>query len=144
MVAATSAGPVYDANRLAVLYFDVLTQDSSLTPLAAGLTESLIHELGQVDALDVISRNGVGQFRGSNVSFDSIARTLSVGTLVQGSLARSGDLLRVNVSLVQQREHAGDEAAREHARGALRPPGLPGHGGLLLAASASGKGGGNP
>ena len=50
--------------------------------------------------LHVISRNGVAPYKGKNVSPDSLQRALKVGTLVTGSVAQSGDVLRVSVSLV--------------------------------------------
>jgi len=92
-----------DARHVAVLYFDDLSRDSSLGYLTDGLTEALIDELAQVRTLDVISRNGVGQYRGARVSRDSIARALAAGTLVEGSVEPAGARgvrLRVTVRLV--------------------------------------------
>ena len=83
---------------MAVLYFDTASSDS-LQHLADGFTEALIHELSQVKDLQVISRNGVLPYRRSAVSPDSIARALDVGSLVQGTVAQSGNRLRVTVSL---------------------------------------------
>jgi len=80
-----------------------LSRDSSLGYLTDGLTEALIDELAQVRTLDVISRNGVGQYRGARVSRDSIARALAAGTLVEGSVepvGARGVRLRVTVRLV--------------------------------------------
>lgn len=86
-------------HRIAVAYFQDLTPDSSLTYLADGLTESLITELGQVSALDVVSRNGVAQFRGEDVPPDSIGRVLGAGTVVEGTVQHVGSSIRINVSL---------------------------------------------
>jgi serine/threonine-protein kinase len=97
---AASGGGGLDPRRIAVLYFDDLSQGGELGPLAAGLTESLIRELARVQGLQVTSRNGVVQFRGARATPDSIGRALRVGTLVEGSVARSGDRLRVTVALV--------------------------------------------
>ncbi len=94
--AAASAGPA----RIAVLYFDDLSEDKQLEELSAGLTETLINELSAVEALDVVSKNGVKQFRASAVPLDSIVRALRVGSLVDGSVSRSGARYRVNVELV--------------------------------------------
>ncbi len=95
---ATPGG--FDANRIAVLYFKDLSGKDSLQPIAAGLTEGLIRELGQVPTLEVISKNGVAPFRGRNVPVDSIARALRVGTLVRGEVEPSGNRLRVTVRLI--------------------------------------------
>jgi TolB-like protein len=83
-----------------VLYFDDQSPGGQLRFLANGLTESLIAELSSVKPLKVISKNGVAQFKGKDVAPDSVARALRVGTIVTGSVAQSGDRLRVRVSLV--------------------------------------------
>jgi serine/threonine-protein kinase len=89
-----------DPNHIAVLYFDDQSPGGQLRFLANGLTESLIAELSGVKPLKVISKNGVAQFKGKDVAPDSVARALRVGTIVTGSVAQSGDRLRVRVSLV--------------------------------------------
>jgi serine/threonine-protein kinase len=89
-----------DPTHLAVLYFDDQSRDSSLQTVANGLTEDLIDQLGQVEALTVISANGVRPFRDQNVSPDSVADALSVGTLVTGSVAGTPDRPRVTVRLI--------------------------------------------
>jgi eukaryotic-like serine/threonine-protein kinase len=92
--------PAADATHVAVLYFDDLSEKGSLRAVAGGLTEDLIDELGQVTALHVISPNGVRPFARQPAPPDSIGRALRVGTLVGGSVERSGDALRVTVRLI--------------------------------------------
>ena len=89
-----------DSRRIAVLYFQDRSEDSSLGYVTDGLTEALIDQLSQVRSLDVISRNGVGPYRGSELPRDSIARALGVGTLVEGSVEPVRDRMRVTVRLV--------------------------------------------
>ena len=89
-----------DPNHMAVLYFDDESQGGQLRFLADGLTEALIGELGTVKQLRVISKNGVARYKGKDVAPDSLQRALKVGTIVTGSVAQSGDRLRVRVSLV--------------------------------------------
>lgn len=89
-----------DPRRVAVLYFDDHTEDKRLGYLAAGLTEALIHELSQVEGLQVVSRNGVKPFREADVTLDSVARALDAGSLVEGSVQRYRDSLRVTAQLV--------------------------------------------
>ncbi len=96
--AATASG--LDNTRIAVLYFEDLRGDTAQAYLAAGLTEDLIDELTSVRALDVISANGVAPFRDRAVRPDSIAQILQAGTIVDGSVERRGEMLRVNVRLV--------------------------------------------
>jgi len=102
-----AAAPRPDPSRIAVLYFDDRSPDHSLTYLADGLTEALIHDLSAVSALQVISRNGVAPYRHTTVSTDSIRRALKVGTIVDGTLAQSADSLQLNVSMVDAA--SGDE-----------------------------------
>jgi len=95
----TSAEPPADPRHIAVLYFRPLGGDS-LVPLADGLTEGLIRELARVPTLRVISPNGVLPFRGAGGTPASIARTLGVGAIIEGSVAVAGPALRVSVALV--------------------------------------------
>ncbi len=97
---AGAEAPSLDPRRIAVLYFRNQTGQDSLDYLAEGLTEALIHEVGRVTGLQVVSRNGVAPFKGAEVRPDSVARALRVGSLVEGAVAQSGDRLRVAVSLV--------------------------------------------
>jgi eukaryotic-like serine/threonine-protein kinase len=90
----------FSPNHIAVMYLESRGAQDSLGYLADGLTEALIHELSQVPTLQVISRNGVSPYKKANVTPDSLARALKVGTLVTGDVAQSGDRLRVTVSLV--------------------------------------------
>lgn len=97
---ARPAADALDPRRVAVLYFNDLSQDSSLGYLADGLTETLIDELSAIRALDVVSRSGVGVFRGRDVARDSIARALDAGTLVEGSVESIGHRVHVTVRLL--------------------------------------------
>jgi serine/threonine-protein kinase len=90
----------FDPRRVAVLYFDDLSPGEELGYLADGLSEALIDELSEVRALDVISRNGVAHYRGTEVAPDSIARVLAAGSLIDGSVESVGDKLRVTARLV--------------------------------------------
>jgi eukaryotic-like serine/threonine-protein kinase len=95
-----TATPGIDLRRVAVLYFQDLSSDSTLGYLADGLTEGLIDQLSQVRTLDIISRNGVLPFRNSDLPRDSIARAVGAGTLVEGSLEPVRDRVRLTVRLV--------------------------------------------
>jgi serine/threonine-protein kinase len=92
---------VLDPTRIAVLYFDAENRDTSLKWIANGLTEDLIDQLGQVEALSVISANGVRPYRDRVSAPDSIAKALGVGTLVAGTVAGLLDRPRVTVRLIE-------------------------------------------
>jgi TolB-like protein len=97
---ATLADAGVDLKRVAVLYFDDLSPDSDLAPVADGITEALIDELSQVRSLDVISKNGVLPYRHQDVRSDSVARVLGTGTIIEGSVDRRGRQLRLTTRLV--------------------------------------------
>lgn len=86
--------------RVAVLYFEDLSENAQLAHMAKGLTESLIHQLDAVDALSVVSRYGVRPYATNAVPLDSTARALRVGTLLTGTVQRSRDSVRVTVQLL--------------------------------------------
>jgi len=94
-LAAVDLPPTEDPRRIAVLYFEG-RGDEDVQFLAAGVTETLIDELSSVDALHVISRNGVAPFRDAAVSPDSVGRALEVGTIVEGRVTASADRVRIN------------------------------------------------
>ncbi|MBA2459574.1 MAG: protein kinase [Gemmatimonadales bacterium] len=100
-VASSPAGISHlDPTHLAVLYFDTESPDGAMRAVAGGLTEDLIDELGRVEALSVISANGVRPYRDRPVPLDSLARTLSVGTFVGGTVSGPLERPRVTVRLI--------------------------------------------
>ncbi|MEP6729205.1 MAG: protein kinase [bacterium] len=89
-----------NSNRVGVLYFADESSNGQLRYLADGLTESLIDQLSQVTALDVVSADGVRPYRGTTVTLDSISRVLRVNTLVRGSVEPGDKGVKVTVRLV--------------------------------------------
>lgn len=98
--AAADGMPRMDPRRIAVLYFDDHSPDGSLGYLAAGITESLLHEFANVPGLEVSSRNAVKPFRNQPVSLDSLVAVLGVGSLVEGSVTRAGNEVRATIQLI--------------------------------------------
>lgn len=90
----------YDPRRIAILYFEAPPPDDDLGYLAAGLTGELIDQLSGVAALEVVPRAGVRGYRDGEVGFDSLVAGLRVGSVVEGSVQRAGDSVRVTVRLV--------------------------------------------
>ena len=97
---AAASAEGFDANHIAVMYFDQRGGGDSLGYVADGITEALIHELSEVPQLEVISRNGVLPYKKSAVPSDSIGRALKVGTLVEGTVTQADNRLRLDVSLI--------------------------------------------
>ncbi len=94
-----ATGPA--ASSIAVLYFEDLSGDGEFGFVADGVTEGLIRQLSRVQGLDVISRNGVAPYRGTDVTPDSIGRALEVGSVIRGTVEPEGDDLRVSAQLLE-------------------------------------------
>lgn len=69
-------------------------------PLSDGLTDELISTLGRVGGLRVTGRTSAFALKGRKLDVRSIADTLGVGAVLEGSVRRSGDRLRVTAQLV--------------------------------------------
>jgi TolB-like protein/DNA-binding winged helix-turn-helix (wHTH) protein/Tfp pilus assembly protein PilF len=97
--APTSAAPRLDS--IAVLPLDNLSGDPSQEFFADGMTDQLITDLAKVGSLRVISRTSVMRYKGTRKSLPEIARELNVAAIVEGSVSRSGQRVRVTAQLVQ-------------------------------------------
>jgi serine/threonine-protein kinase len=86
---------------IAVLPFQNLSADPEQEYFSDGTTEALIAELSKIKALRVISRTSVMRFKKSDQSLPEIARQLNVDALVEGSVQRVEDEVRVTAQLVQ-------------------------------------------
>jgi TolB-like protein/DNA-binding winged helix-turn-helix (wHTH) protein/Flp pilus assembly protein TadD len=86
---------------LAVLPLENLSHDPSQDYFADGMTDELITELGQISQLRVISRTSVMTYKGARKSLPQIARELNVDTVVEGTVLRSGDRVRITLQLIQ-------------------------------------------
>ena len=93
-----SAAPIHS---VAVLPFDNLSGDASQGYLADGMTDQLITDLVQVGSLRVISRMTVMHYRDTKKTLPEIARELNVDSIVEGSITRSGDRVRVTAQLLR-------------------------------------------
>ena len=89
---------------IGVLPFENLSGDPQQDYLADGLTEQLITDLGQISALHVISRTSVMQYRRTRRPLPQIARELRADAIVEGTVLRSGDRVRVTANLLHARD----------------------------------------
>jgi TolB-like protein/DNA-binding winged helix-turn-helix (wHTH) protein len=91
---------------LAVLPFLNLSNDPSREYLADGMTEEIITQLGSLDPLHlgVIARTSAMQYKNTRENTAQIARELGVNYLLEGSIRRSGERLRVTAQLIQARD----------------------------------------
>ena len=86
---------------LAVLPLDNLSGDPSQNYFADGMTDELITDLAQISALRVISRTSVMVYKGARKPLPQIARELNVDAVVEGSVLRSGDQVRITAQLIE-------------------------------------------
>ena len=85
---------------LAVLPLDNLTGDPAQDYFVAGMTDALITHLAKIAALRVVSRTSVLQYEHVRGPLPEIARQLNVDAIVEGSVARSGNRVRISAQLV--------------------------------------------
>jgi TolB-like protein/DNA-binding winged helix-turn-helix (wHTH) protein len=86
---------------LAVLPLSNLSGDSTQEYLADEMTEELCGRLARIHELRVISRTSVMRFKGTKLTVPEIARTLGVDALVEGSVIRQGNRIRVHAQLIR-------------------------------------------
>jgi TolB-like protein/DNA-binding winged helix-turn-helix (wHTH) protein/Tfp pilus assembly protein PilF len=92
---------VQPVHSIAVLPLDNLSGDPSEEFFADGMTDQLITDLAKVGSLRVISRTSVMRYKGAKKGLPEIARELNVDAIVEGSVIRSGQRVRVTSQLVQ-------------------------------------------
>jgi TolB-like protein/Tfp pilus assembly protein PilF len=83
-----------------VLPLENLSHDREQEYFADGMTEALISEVGQIGALRVISRQSVMRYKGSEKPLTQIAKELKVDALIEGSVLRAGERVRVTAQLI--------------------------------------------
>jgi TolB-like protein/DNA-binding winged helix-turn-helix (wHTH) protein/Flp pilus assembly protein TadD len=86
---------------LAVLPLENLSADASQSYFADGMTDELITDLAQISALRVISRTSVMVYKGARKPLPQIARELNVDAVVEGTVLRSGDQVRITAQLIE-------------------------------------------
>ena len=98
--------PLVDRPAVAVLPFDNMSGDPEQVYFSDGITEDIITELSRFRELMVIARNSSFAFRGKNTDVREIGHTLGAGYVVEGSVRRAGNRLRITAQLVgPPREH---------------------------------------
>jgi TolB-like protein/DNA-binding winged helix-turn-helix (wHTH) protein/Flp pilus assembly protein TadD len=88
-------------HSIAVLPLENLSGDPSQEYFADGMTEQLITDLAKVGSLRVISRTSVMRYKGTKKGLPEIARELNVDGIVEGSVMRSGQQVRITAQLLQ-------------------------------------------
>jgi TolB-like protein/DNA-binding winged helix-turn-helix (wHTH) protein len=106
---------------LAVLPLTSLSSDQEQDFFTEGMTEALITELGKISALRVISHQSAMQYKGTKKSVLQIARELNVDAVVEGSIIRASEQVRISVQLIDGRtdRHLWADSYQREMRGIL-------------------------
>ena len=90
-----------DGPSIAVLPFDDMSQAGDQEYFSDGLSEELLNQLAQLQQLRVIARTSSFSFKGRDVTIPEIAHTLNVGHVLEGSVRKSGNTLRITAKLIR-------------------------------------------
>jgi len=88
------------AKSIAVLPFENLSDDKNTAYFSDGITEEILDALAQIPNLKVAARRSAFQFKGNDLDLRKIGQVLGVAHVLEGSLQKAGDQVRINVQLV--------------------------------------------
>jgi adenylate cyclase len=98
---ASTPAALPNDRSIAVLPFVNMSPDKEQEYFADGISEELLNLLAQVPQLRVIARTSSFSFKGKEADIATIARTLNVANVLEGSVRKSGDTLRITAQLVR-------------------------------------------
>src|SRR5712692_9945979 len=90
-----------DKRRIAVLPFTNISPDSQDEYFADGMTEELISTISNMHDLSVISRTSAMRYKGGDKTVAEIGRELNVGTVLEGSVRKAGNRVRISTQLIE-------------------------------------------
>ena len=94
------AFPLPDLPSIAVLPFVNMSDDKSQEYFSDGMTEDLITDLSKISGLFVVARNSTFVYKGKAVNVQQVSRELGVKYILEGSVRRAGEQVRINAQLV--------------------------------------------
>jgi len=111
-----------EIQSLAVLPLENLSKDPEQEYFADGLTDELITDLAKIASMRVISRGSIIRYKGSKKPLPEIARELNVDAVVEGTVLRSGDRVRITAQLIhaQSDRHLWAESYERDLRDVLK------------------------
>jgi serine/threonine-protein kinase len=95
-----SAGSIPYENSIAVLPFANMSSDPDNEFFCDGLAEELLNALTKIESLKVAARTSAFSFKGTNTNVSEIGRALGVNTVLEGSVRKSGERVRITVQIV--------------------------------------------
>jgi len=97
---SVESGQELEAKRVAVLPFSSMSPDPNDEYFADGMTEELISTIARIKSLTVISRTSAMKYKGVRASVGEISHALRVGSVIEGSVRKSGDRTRIAAQLI--------------------------------------------
>jgi len=102
---ARAQQPVHmDKHRIVVLPLTNISSDPRDEYFADGLTEELISSISNISELSVISRTSAMTYKGTSKKVGDIGKELDVGSVLEGSVRKSGNSMRIAVQLIDVRD----------------------------------------
>jgi adenylate cyclase len=89
---------------VAVLPFTNMSGDAEQEYFADGITEDIITDLSKVSGLSVIARNSVFTYKGKHADVQEVGRRFNVSTILEGSVRKAGNRVRINAQLIDVRD----------------------------------------
>ena len=99
-----SPSPVRAEGSIAVLAFEDMSPEQDQQYLSDGIAEELLNALAQIPELRVISRSSAFSYKGKNIRLGQIAEELDVAHILEGSVRKSGDRVRITAQLIDARQ----------------------------------------
>lgn len=96
--------PKSDKKSVAVLYFENLSSDPESDYFAAGMTEDIITDLSKIEGIRVASRNAVLPYKGKPVDIQVLGKKMNLDAVLEGSIRKSGNRLRITAQLIDTKE----------------------------------------
>jgi TolB-like protein len=106
VAAVTTAPPAAGQVTLAVLPFADMSTTHDQESFSDGLSEEILNQLAQIKAMRVTGRTSSFSFKGKNEDLRSIAEKLGVGNLLEGSIRKDGNQLRITAQLINGKDGA--------------------------------------
>ena len=99
--AGTTAAPRLPGPSICVLPFANMSGEPEQEYFSDGITEDIITDLGKISALSVVSRNTAFSFKGKPIDIGQVARQLNVSHVLEGSVRKSGNRVRITAQLIE-------------------------------------------
>ena len=98
------AGPEYPPDTIAVLPFVNMSDDTANEYFSDGISEELLNLLAKIPDLKVIARTSSFAFKGKDATISEVAGELNVGHVLEGSVRKAGDQVRITAQLIRARD----------------------------------------